>query len=176
MPAGDTFRKSHNLTKSIKTKMNKTTTNQKMMVHFNDDKTETYLVDNSLSSLVPPNLLWYSAEEYELFRKDRPLKTKAENISRRHRRQFVQSLLSQHQEHKEIGISDPKGLQMLSKACSKGARLRARQLAVENEQDVVDFLERRNTVPPKKSCLARVDFPARRKAIPFRNSVSACTA
>jgi hypothetical protein len=152
--------------------MNETTTKQKMTVHFNDDATETYFVDDSLSTLVPPNMLWYSAEEYELFRKDRPCKTK-ENSSRR---QFVQSLLSQHQEHKEIGISDPKGLQMLSKACSKGARLRARQLAAENEQDVVDFLERRNAVPPKKSRLARVDFIERRKVVPFRNLVSACTA
>jgi hypothetical protein len=157
--------------------MNETTTNQKMTVHFDDDATETYLVDYSLSSQVPPNMLWYSAEEYGLFRKDRPCKTK-ENISRR---QFVRSLLSQHQEHKEVGISDPKGLQMLSKACSKGARLRARQLAAENEQDVDDFLGRRNFVSPKKfvsprSRLARVNFPVRRIDLPLLHFVSACTA
>jgi hypothetical protein len=151
--------------------MNETTTKQKMSVRFNDDATESYVVDDSLSSLVPPNMLWYSAEEYKLFRKDRPCKTKSENISRR---QFVQSLLSQQWEHKKIGISDPKGLQMLSKACSKGPRRRARQLAAENERDVVDFLERTITVPPKKSRPAPVvDSLERRKVIPPRNSFSA---
>jgi hypothetical protein len=118
--------------------MNETTTKQKMTVHFNDDATETYFVDDSLSTLVPPNMLWYSAEEYELFRKDTPCETKETTCTR----QFVQSLLSQQQEHKEIGISDPKGLVMMSKACSKGSRLRARQLAAKNERDVFDFLER----------------------------------
>jgi hypothetical protein len=133
--------------------MNDTTTKQKMTVHFNDDATATYDVNDSLSTEVPPNMLWYSAGDYKLFRKDTPSKTKETTCPR----QFVRSLLSQQQEHKEIGISDPKGLLRLSKVCSKGSRLRARQLAAKNEQDVVDFLEIR-------------------KDIPTRNSVSAVTA
>jgi hypothetical protein len=133
-------------------KMNETTTKQKMTVHFNDDATETYDVDDSLLStlVVAPNMLWYSAREYELFRKDTPCKTKETTSAR----QFVQSLLSQQQEHKNIGISDPKGLLRLSKVCSKGSRLRARQLAAENEQDVADFLERRKYIPPRNSVSA----------------------
>jgi hypothetical protein len=153
------MRESHNLTKSIKTKMNETTTKQKMMVHFNDDATETYFVGDNHSNLVRPNMLWYSAEEYELFRTDTQCETKETGCSR----QFVQSLLSQQREHKAIGISDPKGLKMLSKVCSKGERLRARQLAAKNEQDVVDFLERRIAIPQKRYRLAR-------------NAVSAVTA
>jgi hypothetical protein len=158
----------HNLTKSsIKTKMNETTTKQMMMVHFNDDElSETFLLDDSLSTPVQPNTLWYSAEEYELFRTefrtDAPCETKETSC----RRQFVQNLLSQQREHKEIGISDPKGLQMLSKVCSKGARLKARELAAKNEQDVADFLERRKVTPPKS--------PTRYRRA--RNSVAAVTA
>jgi hypothetical protein len=143
-------------------KRNETTTKQKMMAHFNDDElSETFVLDDdSLSTPVQPNTLWYSAEEYELFRTDTPPKKKGTSC----RRQFVQSLLSQQREHKEIGISDPKGLQMLSKVCSKGARLRARQLAAKNEQDVGDFLERRKKdTPPKRFRRAR-------------NSVAAITA
>jgi hypothetical protein len=50
---------------------------------------------------------------------------------------------------------------MLSKACSKGAVLKARQLAVENEQDIVDFLEKRKVIPPKRYRLARNSVSAR---------------
>jgi hypothetical protein len=142
--------------------MNETTTKQKMTVRFNDDATETYFVDDSLSTRVPHNMLWYSAGEYESFRNDTPACKTNETICPR---QFVQSLLSQQQEHKNIGISDPKGLLRLSKVCSKGARLRARQLAAKNEQDVVDFLDRRNAIPPKS-----------RYRTGARNSVSAVTA
>ncbi len=137
------------------------TTKQKMTVRFNDDATETYFVDDSLSTRVPHSMLWYSAGEYELFRKNTPCKTNKTICPR----QFVQSLLSQQQEHKNIGISDPKGLFRLSKVCSKGALLRARQLAAKNEQDVVDFLDRRNAIPPKS-----------RYRTGARNSVSAVTA
>jgi hypothetical protein len=150
--------------------MKQTTTKQKMMAHFNDDATEIYFVDDSLSTLVRPTLsrpskLWYSAKEYEFFRTDAPCMTKETDC----RRQFVQSLLSQQREHKEIGISDPKGLRMLSKACSKGAVLKARQLAVENEQDIVDFLESKKVMPPKRY------RPPKRDSL-ARNSVSAHTA
>jgi hypothetical protein len=138
-----------------------TTTKQKMMARFNDDElSETFLLDDSLSASVQPNTLWYSAEEYKEFRIDTPRKTKETCC-----RHFVRSLLSQQREHKEIGISDPKGLQMLSKACSKGAKLKARQLAAENEEDVGG-----KVVPPKNAKRSRL---ARLAA---RNSISAITA
>jgi hypothetical protein len=91
-------------------------------------------------------MLWYLAEEYGLFRTDTPNKTKETGCHR----QFVQNLLSQQWEHKKIGISYPKGLRMLSKARSKGALLKARQLAAKTEQYVVAFLERGEIHPSKE--------------------------
>jgi hypothetical protein len=52
------------------------------------------------------------------------------------RREFIETLLAQQWEHKQMGISDPKGLYQLSKACTKQSRLLAIRQAKEAAQQV----------------------------------------
>jgi hypothetical protein len=59
-------------------------------------------------------------------------------ISAADRRQkgFVVALLQQQNEHKQLGMQDPKGLFQFSRACSKKARQQALQQAREHEKEV----------------------------------------
>jgi hypothetical protein len=49
---------------------------------------------------------------------------------------FVMDLLQQQNEHKQLGMQDPKGLFQFSRACSKKARQQALQQAREHEKEV----------------------------------------
>ena len=77
--------------------------------------------------------LWYSQSDMQRFRKETRDNFVQPNPCRR---RLVKSILSQQREHQELGMSDPKGLQQLSRACSKDARERARALAIANACDV----------------------------------------
>ena len=99
--------------------------NKNKMIQFNENSIKTYVVNSTNSEQ------WYSKEEISSFRKTFPLCEQ----QARCRRQFVGSILSQQAEHKKAGMSDPKGLKMMSKACSKTATQRARQTAIENQKE-----------------------------------------
>jgi hypothetical protein len=77
--------------------------------------------------------LWYSQSDFKRFRKETPDSFIEPNPCRQ---RLVKSILSQQWEHQKLGMPDPKGLQKLSRACSKGARERARALAIANACDV----------------------------------------
>jgi hypothetical protein len=108
------------------------TMKQNTTVRFGDASTQTVLVRDDLLNTAPLDVLWYTAKDYEQFRQDAP----GDTVQNSCRRQFVESLLLQQNEHEKIGIVDPKGLFVLSKACSKIAKERARQIAKQNAQDV----------------------------------------
>jgi hypothetical protein len=131
-------------------------------VHFDDNSTET-IVYERLSAAVSPTSLWYSPKDYEAFRLDAADKT----VGKTSRRQFILALLSQQLEHKKLGISDPKGLKMLSKACSKDALQIARQLALQNAQDIADTAEEKAKLPQS--------IPVKHRR-PLRYVISAVTA
>ena len=75
---------------------------------------------------------WYSQSDFKRFRKETPDNFIQPNPCRQ---RLVKSILSQQWEHQKLGMSDPKGLQQLSRACSKDARERARALAIANACD-----------------------------------------
>lgn len=66
------------------------------------------------------------------------------NSSADKRREFIETLLAQQWEHKQMGISDPKGLYQLSKACSKQSRLLAIRQAKEDAQQVKQGQQQHN--------------------------------
>jgi hypothetical protein len=107
---------------------------QNMTVRFDDASTQTVLVCGDLLNTPPLDVLWYTAEDYVQFRRDAPDDTVQITCCR----QFAESLLMQQRCHKQIGIVDSKGLYVLSKACSKQAKQRARQLGLQNAQDVAE--------------------------------------
>ena len=96
--------------------------------------------------------LWYSQSDFKRFRKENPNNFIEPNPCRQ---RLVKSILKQQWEHQKLGMSDPKGLQQLSRACSKDARERAHALANANACDV------NGTVP---------DSAARRRS-PTRNVI-----
>jgi hypothetical protein len=110
------------------------TMNQNTTVRFDDASTQTFLICDDLSNTAPLDVLWYTAKDYEQFRQDAPVRT-VQNTSCR---QFVESLLMQQRCHRENGIVDPKGLYVLSKACSKRAKERALKLGLLNAEDLVE--------------------------------------
>ena len=58
-----------------------------------------------------------------------------ERMKSEDRRAFVMGLLQQQMEHERLGLKDPKGLFQFSKAASKQSRLRAIQIAKEDERE-----------------------------------------
>jgi hypothetical protein len=70
------------------------------------------------------------------FRFDERRSSTVRSSSADKRREFIETLLAQQWEHKQMGISDPKGLYQLSKACSKQSRLLAIRQAKEDAQQV----------------------------------------
>jgi hypothetical protein len=139
------------------------TTTPRKAVHFDDNSTETVFFCEPSSGSVSPNSLWYSPKDYETFRLDAADKT----VGKTYRRQFILALLSQQLEHKKLGIIDPKGLKVLSKACSKGARQIALQLALQNARDIADTAEEKAKLPQST--------PVRHRR-PLRNVISAVSA
>ena len=126
--------------------------------NFHDQKTE----------------LWYSQSDFKLFRKEAPDNFIQPNPCRR---RLVNSILSQQWEHQELGMSDPRGLQQLSRACSKDARERARALAIANACDVdgtvPDSPVRRS---PTRKFLKHPAYPIPQRVLPKAVCLSALSA
>ena len=81
---------------------------------------------------------WYSKEECQRFKDEEQSGEHANSFERAKacRKNLVKSILHQQYETNKLGISDPKGLQKLSRACSKSARGRAREEALQIEREV----------------------------------------
>lgn len=122
---------------------NKRTTVSTMAMAMTMTKPSVRFVDNPTQEILTTGVidlfhdqqttLWYSQSDYERFRAETPHNFIEPNPCRQ---RLVKSILSQQWEHQKLGMSDPKGLQKLSRACSKGARQRASALAIANSCDV----------------------------------------
>jgi hypothetical protein len=76
------------------------------------------------------NASWYSPDELSDFRKEEKSSITTNSV----RKDFVRSLLQVQNEHKNMGIQDPKGLRQLSRASSRESMKKALQRA----QEIVD--------------------------------------
>jgi hypothetical protein len=91
------------------------------------------------------SLRWYSKEDYARFKDEEQQGENAFEVARACRRNIVQSILEQQDTQRKLGVSDPKGLEKLSRACSKLARARARDTALQFEQEAYGDEKRRSS-------------------------------
>ena len=92
-------------------------------VSFDESGPKTFVVESPSAA---KNASWYSPDELSSFRKGESSAT-----SRAVRKEFVRSLLNIQNEHKALGIQDPKGLRQMSRAISKESIKSAIQRAHE---------------------------------------------
>lgn len=94
-----------------------------------DESPKTILVEPPIAS---QNASWYSPDELSSFRKG-----ESNTMSKTVRKEFVRTLLTVQNEHKAMGIQDPKGLRQMSRAISKesikSAIRRAHEVVHEDE-------------------------------------------
>lgn len=151
-------------------------TMSKPTVRFDGEVLTTGLIESShdqqKSSHDQQTTLWYSQSDFERFHKET-----RDNFTNPCRQRLVKSILSQQWEHQKLGMSDPKGLEKLSRACSKGARERARALAIANACDVngavPDSQAKRS--PTRNSCKLSVS-PVPQRVLPKAVWLSALSA
>mmetsp|Transcript_130754 Transcript_130754/g.194844 ORF Transcript_130754/g.194844 Transcript_130754/m.194844 type:complete len:144 (+) Transcript_130754:25-456(+) len=130
------------------------------MVQFNDS-TQFFATYEQLSTSVPASILWYSSCDYDQFREDATQETTSRGDDggvARSRHIFIQDLLHRQSEQRQLGISDPRGLLVLSRACSKAAKVRARRNALEVARDVgssAPGLEKAQSTPSSSLFLRR---------------------
>jgi hypothetical protein len=123
--------------------------------------------------------LWYSQSDFKCFRKETPDNFIAPNPCRQ---RLVKSILSQQWEHQKLGMTDPKGLQKLSRACSKDARERAHALAIANVCDVNGTVPDSATmrspmrISPTRKFLKLSASPSPRRLLPKAVCFSALSA
>lgn len=110
---------------------------KKTAVHFDEASTQTYWIDSAVQCKEDYSQFWYSKEALDNFRRIMPDESCWNSKSFRHN--HIASILAQQWEHQRLGIEDPKGLRMLSTACSKSARRRASAVAKQNAYEVHDI-------------------------------------
>jgi hypothetical protein len=108
---------------------------KKAAVRFDEDSTRTYWIDSEVPCKEDNSQQWYSKEALDTFRRIMPETSSSKSFRHNH----VASILAQQWEHQRLGIQDPKGLRMLSTACSKSARRRASAVALQNATEVHDM-------------------------------------
>jgi hypothetical protein len=104
-----------------------------------DDSKETVLVDTTLSSS-QRDMMWYTPDEMDALKnasrqEDAHLANHAS--SRRVRHNCIRAILEQQSENKTLGISDPKGLFVVSRALTKVMRKNAQTAAILVAKEVV---------------------------------------
>jgi hypothetical protein len=113
-------------------------------VRFDEASTQTFLFDSAVPCKEDNSHFLFSKEALDTFRRIMP-----ETSSKSFRHNHVASILAQQWEHQRLGIQDPKGLRMLSTACSKSARKRASAVAMQNAQEVHEIEPTTTTVKSK---------------------------
>lgn len=134
--------------KSASSKMRRSTSTGSMRratssskVRFDEgESTQTFELD---TSIYDKNEVWYTPEELKTLRKI----TLKENLpeegpccssaARPRRNDLVQAILEQQCEHQSLGIRDPKGLRIFSRACTKTSRESAVSAAILTAQEVM---------------------------------------
>jgi hypothetical protein len=110
-------------------------------VHFSeDDSCKTILVETASSS--QRNLLWYTKDEMKTLQKASRqegayVATNNAGSSQIVRHRCVRAILEQQSEHQTLGITDPKGLFVLSRACTKVSRKIAQTEAIRVAEEVL---------------------------------------
>ena len=97
-------------------------------VRFNTDAASvasTYSISSSLKQR-----MWYTPKEIEIIKKGFSAYTEELQQTHKHRRNYMQSVLAQQEEHsEELGTSDEKGLRMMASTLSKPDTKKALQRA-----------------------------------------------
>jgi hypothetical protein len=127
-------------------------------VSFNDRKQikEVGTVEND-----ERNSVWYTRQDLQEIRRDGTATKDAElcdavfhTFDQQRQKQFITALLKTQTEHREMGMSDPKGLFQLSKAYSKKSKQEALKSARAQELEVKDYQEQhRRTLSAIDDCL-----------------------
>mmetsp|Transcript_80148 Transcript_80148/g.120462 ORF Transcript_80148/g.120462 Transcript_80148/m.120462 type:complete len:137 (-) Transcript_80148:302-712(-) len=91
-------------------------------VSFDESTTKTIVVEKEGNN---QNAIWYTKDDIKDFRKQLDGDTLESmgmgSSSNLIRKDVIRSILQTQNEHRAMGISDPKGLRQLSRACSKKA-------------------------------------------------------
>jgi hypothetical protein len=147
-------------------------------VSFNDISTNTVLVDTETTAS-QRNACWYTPEELRKLDDDEDTVVDEEALRKQNerskiRREFVRSILERQTEHKTLGIDDPKGLRMLSRACSKYSRALAENSAQLNQSESLSCLLNleaqgnekapASTLPRSSSAPSRLRFQRRKQS------------
>ena len=107
-------------------------------VSFNDDASQTVLVERLYSMEEEKHDLWYAPTHVKLFRKQAAEKDAEECVRKACWKSLVQGILSQQAEQRRMGVNDNKGLRLLSRACSKKACQRAYREALAVAEEVAN--------------------------------------
>lgn len=108
-------------------------------VSFDETMTTTFVVEPVCNT---QNASWYSPDELSSFRKgDGSLMNSSV------RKEFVRTLLNVQNEHKAMGIQDPKGLRQMSRAISKDSI----KSAIRRAHDIVDEEDSWCAIHPPRS-------------------------
>lgn len=95
------------------------------------------------------NALWYSCQDLKVLRESQEKDSEAcsaffEPFGKQRQREFIAEILRQQNEHRLMGMVDPKGLFQVSKTFSKKSTQDARKSAKAHEQEVREYWEARN--------------------------------